>query len=416
MTDGGIRLLRLGLSTALVASVIGFSHSPGPYISTLSPDYIPLGLFSAVIVLIMIRRCWLDIPWVFGLAVVLALIDHRFITTDRIHMSALSLLGMAGFLVLGGHVVWAEGEEREVLLLGFAPLILFMATESMAGALLDMTERWHPKTFDMFLSSFDSSLHLQIGVLVGRLFGGHQWLGYICLGFYIALPLPLVLIYAAQLRRSRPKAITAVLAFLIAAPLGLLFYNVLPACGPVYLFSFPYHPPSLAQALHEKVVPMIIDGARNAIPSLHMTWLLLLWWNSRGLPGRIRAIVPLFVIFTTLAMLGTGEHYFVDLVVAFPFSLMIQALSSYELPFRDGERRRAFLFGIFVTLIWLALLSFGTRLFWVSPIIPWAMVIGTVAHTVFLSRRLAERISELPAASVAIPTVSNTQEWSTQPG
>jgi hypothetical protein len=50
---------------------------------------------------------------------------------------------------------------------------------------------------------------------------------------------------------------------------------------------------------------------------------------------------------------GTGEHYFVDLVVAFPFSLMVPALCSYSLPIRSGERRTPFLFDTFVTLIWL---------------------------------------------------------------
>jgi hypothetical protein len=33
-----------------------------------------------------------------------------------------------------------------------------------------------------------------------------------------------------------------------------------------------------------------------------------------------------FVWFTVMATLGTGGHYFVDLVVAFPFALMVQAL------------------------------------------------------------------------------------------
>ena len=416
MTEGGMHPLKFGLTTALLVAVIVCSRTSVPYISKLSPDYFPLGLFSAVIVLAMIRRSWGDLVWVFGLTVALALIDHRFISTDRIRMSALSLLGMAGFFVLGARAIWAKGKDRELLLLGFAPLIPFMATECSAGAVLDLVERWHPKTFDMFLASFDSSLHVQVSFLAGQLFGRCQWLGYLCLGFYIALPLPLVLIYAAQLRRSRSKAMTALLAFLIAGPLGILFYNILPACGPVYLFSFPYHPPTLAHAMHEKVFPMMLDGARNAIPSLHMTWLLLLWWNSRGLPRWIRAIVPAFFLFTILAMLGTGEHYLVDLVVAFPFALMIQALCSFGLPFREGERRRAFLFGIFTTLTWLALLSFEIRWFWISPIIPWAMVVVTVAHTIFLSYRLSEKSAESESMPRTTSGVDGLPAWSIQAG
>lgn len=96
----------------------------------------------------------------------------------------------------------------------------------------------------------------------------------------------------------------------------------------------------------------------------------------------------IFVCFTVAATLGTGEHYFVDLIVAFPFSLMIQALCSYSAPFRDSERRTCCFFGALVTLIWLALLSFSTHLFWVSPIIPWSMAVATVSSSVLLWDRL----------------------------
>jgi hypothetical protein len=135
-------------------------------------------------------------------------------------------------------------------------------------------------------------------------------------------------------------------------------------------------------------VPVLLKGARNAIPSLHMAWVLLVWWNSRGLARWIRAIALLFVVLTVMATLGTGEHYFIDLVVAFPFSLMVQALCSYSQPFRSGARRNAFLFGTFVTLIWLALLSFTTTIFWTSPVLPWTMIVATVAPSIWLWNRL----------------------------
>jgi hypothetical protein len=200
----------------------------------------------------------------------------------------------------------------------------------------------------------------------------------------------LALVYAAQLRRQKEKALAVMLAFLVTGPLGVLFYNMLPACGPAHIFgaAFPFHPPSIADVMHMNVVPVLLKGARNAIPSLHMAWVLLVWWNSRGLACWIRAIALLFVVLTVMATLGTGEHYFIDLVVAFPFSLMVQALCSYSQPFRSGARRNAFLFGTFVTLIWLALLSFTTTIFWSSPVLPWAMIVATVAPSILLWNRL----------------------------
>jgi hypothetical protein len=186
------------------------------------------------------------------------------------------------------------------------------------------------------------------------------------------------------------------LAFLLTGPLGVLFYNMLPACGPVHVFAsvFPWHPPAIAEVMHMNVVPVLIKGARNAIPSLHMAWVLLVWWNSKGLAGWIRAIALLFVVLTVMATLGTGEHYFIDLVVAFPFSLMVQALCSYAQSFRSGARRNAFLFGTFVTLIWLALLSFSTTIFWSSPVVPWAMIVCTIAPSILLWNRLVSTGSQ----------------------
>jgi hypothetical protein len=119
-----------------------------------------------------------------------------------------------------------------------------------------------------------------------------------------------------------------------------------------------------------------------------MAWVLLVWWNSKGLARWIRAIALAFVVFTVLATLGTGEHYFVDLVVAFPFALMVQALCSYPLPFKYGPRRVAFLFGTFASLAWMALLSFATPFFWISPVAPWAMVVATISVSPWLMQRL----------------------------
>jgi hypothetical protein len=259
----------------------------------------------------------------------------------------------------------------------------------MATTLLDITEKLHPKTFDLFLYSFDCSLRVQPSFLMGQLFSRWLWLRFVCLVIYIALPLPLALVYAAQLRRKRENAFAVMLAFLITGPVGVLFYNMLPACGPAHVFggAFPWHPLSIADAMRMNVTPILLKGARNAIPSLHMAWVLLVWWNSRGLARWVRAIAFVFVALTAMATLGTGEHYFIDLVVAFPFSLMVQALCSYGLPFR-GARRAGFLFGTFATLIWLALLSFAPGLFWTSPVVPWAMITVTVFPSILMWNRL----------------------------
>ena len=110
-----------------------------------------------------------------------------------------------------------------------------------------------------------------------------------------------------------------------------------------------------------------------------MAWTLLAWWYSRGLSWWERAIAFTFLALTVVATMGTGEHYFVDLVVAFPFALMIQALCAYPLKWKDVRRWTPFAFALLGTLAWLMALRYSPKLFWTSAVVPWALVIATIA-------------------------------------
>jgi hypothetical protein len=383
-------VLKLGLTAVLFAVILALSLNHQFYIDAMTSAYLSLALASALIILSMLRRSWFDLLLVVTGALVLAVLDYRVMDFQPIFMAGFSFVGLSALAVLGSHTIWAEGDERKLLLYGFLPAALFVGSEYMASTLLDLTEKLHPKTFDLFLYSFDGSLRVQFSFLMGQFFWTHLWVRFVCLVIYIALPLPLALVYAAQLREKREAAFAVMLAFLVTGPLGVLFYNMLPAIGPAHLFgaAYPFHPPAIADVMRMNVVPILRTGVRNAMPSLHTAWVLLVWWNSKGLARWIRAIALLFLILTVMATLGTGEHYFVDLVVAIPFALMVQALCTYSLPFGSGARRTAFLFGTFVTLLWMAVLSFATSIFWVSPVVPWTMTVATVAPSILFWNRL----------------------------
>ena len=397
---------RLGLTAALFAAILALSLSWSFYYESMANAYLSLALASAVIVLGILRHSWFDLLWVVVGALFLAVLDYRVMDYKPFFMSGFSFVGLSALAVLGTRTIWANAEDRKLLLYGFLPGVLFVASEWTASTLLDITEKLHPKTFDFFLYSFDSSLRVQISFLTGQFLLKNLWLRTASLAIYISLPLPLALVYASQLRRQKGKALAVMIAFLATGPIGVLCYNMLPACGPVHLFgaAFPWSPLSTADAMRLNIVPVIMEGARNAIPSLHMTWVLLVWWNSRGLSGWVRVIAMIYVALTVLATLGTGEHYFIDLVVAFPFSLAVQALTSYSIPTTHRDRRGAFVFGTFATLIWLALLSFNVKIFWISPIIPWSMIALSIAPSILLWNRLLRAVTgeeSLPAKVAA---------------
>jgi hypothetical protein len=386
------------LTVALLAIVLALSLSADFYNSSMVDVFMAMALGGGLVILLVVQPSWMNFANVAVCSLVLAGLDYRLMGFQPKFIAAFSFAGLGGLAVLGARTIWARKQDRTLFLYAFLPAVLFVASEYMASTLLDYTEMLHPKTFDLYLYSVDCSLRVQFSFLLGQMFARYQWFRFTGLLFYIALPLPLALVYAAHLRLKNKSAFPVMLAFLVTGPMGVLFYNMVPASGPVHIFGqdFPWHPFSTSQAMHMVLATVPLKGARNAIPSLHMAWALLVWWNSKGLTRWIRVIALAFVIFTVLATLGTGEHYFVDLVVAFPFALMVQALCLYPLPFKYGARRMAFLFGAFASLAWMALLSFAIPVVWISPAIPWTLVIATISVSGWLMHRL-QNMETVPA-------------------
>jgi PAP2 superfamily protein len=352
--------------------------------------FFTLTLASVILVLIRVGRSWLDLIFAVVAAALLGVISIWHFHYQPNWESCVSFLGLASLVVLGLRAVWSEGEKQKLLALAFAPSFLLAAFMVFAGAVLEQTQIWHPKVLDLYLFSFDASLRVQPAFVLGQAYAMWPWFKSIGEAFYIALPIPMAMVYAGQLMRDREKAYPAMAAFLVTGPIGILFYNLFPALGPAHIFlqEFPWHPMTTFQASHLLREPIAVKGVQNAIPSLHMAWVLLAWWYSRGLSVWERGIALTFVVFTAFATLGTGEHYFIDLVVAYPFCVMIQSLCALPLRWAARERVTGMVYGLLVTLAWLAALGGASNVFWYSPVIPWACCLLTVSSAIFLHRKL----------------------------
>jgi len=352
--------------------------------------FFTLTLASVIVVLVRVRRSWLDLLLTVVCAALLGVISVWRFHYQPNWESRVSFLGLASLVVLGLRAVWSEGEKQKLLALAFAPSFLFAAFMVFAGAVLEHTQTWHPKVLDLYLFSFDASLRVQLAFIMGQTYAMWPWFKAIGLALYIALPIPMAMVYSGHLMRDREKAYPAIGAFLLTGPVGILFYNLFPALGPAHIFlqDFPWHPMTTFQASHLLREAIAVKGVQNAIPSLHMAWVLLAWWYSRGLSVWERGIALTFVAFTVFATLGTGEHYFIDLVVAYPFSVMIQSLCAFPLRWAARERVTGMVYGLLATLAWLMALDHAPNVFWYSPVIPWACCLLTVAFAIFSHRKL----------------------------
>ncbi|MBV8205599.1 MAG: phosphatase PAP2 family protein [Acidobacteria bacterium] len=302
-------------------------------------------------------------------------------------------IGLASLVALGLLAISAKNHDRRRLLSVFFGAALFAASDWAITLALYATTRLHPKTFDLFLFSFDASLGFQPSFVAGQWMAGCPWLHAICMAVYIGLPIPLMLLFVTHLRR-RDSLASSVLVPLLAAPiLGTVIYNLLPATGPAYVFGgFPQHPLAMETVRTLAIQPLPIPAApRNAMPSLHMAWVLLALWRSRQNTA-LQWIFLAFAIFTVAATLGSGEHYLIDLVVAFPFALMVHAGCDSTIPWASLQRKVPILFGTFAVLLWIALLSFVNRVFWLSPAIPWCLASLTVLGSCAMAGRFGFRL------------------------
>jgi hypothetical protein len=100
----------------------------------------------------------------------------------------------------------------------------------------------------------------------------------------------------------------------------------------------------------------------------------------------------LFLIATMLAIFGLGEHYFVDVVAAFPLAVMIEAGCALQLPILDRRRVLPSLAGLTLLLGWVGLLRSGLVPAWASPISSWALIALTIAVSLFLHGRLRNAV------------------------
>lgn len=378
------------LTLSLVATFAWLACSATFYNEALVSAFFGLALASVLIIHFRVRPSWQDALLVFAGTLLLAAVDFRVLHFKPAIMAWFSFAGLSSLLVFGLRTVWAKDAERKLLALGFVPALLFVTSEYFADNLLQWTSALHPKVYDLYLFSFDASLHVQIPFLLGQAFATWPYLRLTGLIFYIGLPIPIALIYAGRVLRLREKAISSFVAFLATGPAGVIFYNLLPALGPAHIFGqgFPWQPLPTAQAAKLFLEPIAVAGSPNAIPSLHMAWVLLVWWYARGLSWWERAIAFAFLFFTVLATMGTGEHYFVDLIVAFPFALGMEALCVFERPWMERQRLVALALGFLGTFAWLIALRYGVRVFWWNAAVPWMLCAVTVVVSLLFERRL----------------------------
>lgn len=156
----------MALTFALIASAALFAINAQVYTTAMTSVLFALALASTVILHLRLRPFLSDIALVLALALLLIAVDFGLLGFPLRAMAIFSFLGLSSLAILGTRSIWAEGEDRKLLLYAFVPALLFIGTVWMTTTLQDWTEAGHPRTLDLFLYSFDCSLGIQPSFLM----------------------------------------------------------------------------------------------------------------------------------------------------------------------------------------------------------------------------------------------------------
>ncbi len=387
-----VQVRKIFLSLMVLAAAASLGTNKVCYNTCVGNIFLAFSLAGFALIYLRLNPKVGDVICLLGAGGLLSIVDIKALHYDFTGNGLLALVGLAAISALALRGIWSTGIERERLALAFLFAVFSVSANGLAGVFHNWTGKFTPRVLDLYLYCFDASLRVQFAFLMGRAYAAWHWFRDAGIFVYVAFPLTIAMVLAGQLLRNMKTVLSAMSAFLVTGPLGVIFYSMCPALGPVYLFTsrFPWSPLTMDQASRLVVEALPIPGLRNSMPSLHIAWVLLAWWYSEGLSLWERSIAMGFVVLTVLATLGSGEHYLIDLVVACPFALFIYALCAFQVPWSNRNRVVAGAVGLATTLAWIELLRFNVKMFWISPVIPWVACIATVVSASILRQQMAD--------------------------
>ena len=287
-----------------------------------------------------------------------------------------AFFGLGSLTTLTIRTIWHAGSDRDEVCRTIRWMVVVPALCTCSMAAVSIASSLTPKTCDLFLYAFDKTLGSP-SFVVGQWFQASDALHLVSAIAYNSLPLWISCFLIVRCTHPGESRVDFGIACVALGAVGFVLYQICPGSGPLNSFPkfFPQTQPDIPLSSLRRVVESGL-AMRNAMPSLHLGWVLLCFWNSRGLSATMRTVATFYLVFTGLATIGSGEHYLIDLVVAVPLVLCVQAACS-SMPERSKARWTALWIAAFITIAWLVSLRTGIAVRYGSPMISWFLVIAS---------------------------------------
>jgi hypothetical protein len=220
--------LRIAFNVVVAAAALWAATSKRLYDIAAFNALVSMGLTAVIVLHLRLKPSWSDAAGVAAGAGTLALIDFKLLHYNFNAFGLLSFLGLASLVALAIRAAWSRGEESARMRLAFTFAFLSLSVDAAAVLFHALTSKLNPRVLDLYLYSFDASLRVQLSFLMGQAYATWHRFGDAGMFVYIGLPVVLAMVAAGRLLHGSKAAIPAMAAFLVTAPIGVVFYNLFP--------------------------------------------------------------------------------------------------------------------------------------------------------------------------------------------
>ncbi|WP_128428678.1 phosphatase PAP2 family protein [Streptomyces cyaneus] len=232
------------------------------------------------------------------------------------------------------------------------PLILLVYACYSAGRLLARGDVSSAVDHGLAILDIEKALHLNAEHPLNRLFTREPWIGVPADFWYASLHYLVTPVLLVWLFRSRTVHYRAARTWLMTSTfIGLIGFTLLPTCPPRLLAESYGFVDTMAQYSSygwwggEASAPRGMGGMTNqyaAMPSLHVGWALwcgvMLWRYGGTRLTKVAAVA--YPLITTIVVMGTANHYFLDAAAGAAVMGVGLLLAPYVLRTADRVRAR----------------------------------------------------------------------------
>lgn len=226
---------------------------------------------------------------------------------------------------------------------------------------------------------------------------------YFYLSLYMVLAQIFVYKYNDEHRQDHSKCLIPAFFFIIIAICGSSLYIFFPVVGvEVYcgLNLFPNGPWPEAN-LNPTPIEAPAFLVRNGMPSLHLSWILAVYYSLYRAKPIYKNIALVLVVLTALSAFSVGCHYLIDLIIAIPFTMALLAIVTPDAS--NKIRLIGAIFGTVTVLGWLCIFKYSITSALQNPTITLTLLVITDIVALYLAHLICSQTKKTEETQIQQP-------------